>query len=657
MIIPFILLSTLMRQGPSLPLSDLKQAVVFTINEGSGGSAHAMALMEKIPANLMIRSWFKWHEAPPVAQWINQPKQAHQLGILFGGGITCSALYDGENGLSQSQLLDMATRDAEGKLVNAWGQPGIRHGSLSSPAYLDYMFRWCREQIDAGVDSLFMDEREAAIEAKEGFDDHTLNAFRVFLMRDNQNTKAWGLRDSRWKREFDIDLSDSKACPTGSIDSFRYRAYLQAHSLLKDPNVSSNKLAGQWNAFVTWRNDHAWADLQARIRAYAAEKGHNVTICANGLAPGVDLQVLGVWDRWMTKQGRIDLSENQIPVWHGIVESGQELAGKRVPVVLFQDWGFGNPPFPFMAVPLADRITWIRTKGAEIYAAGGFFAFPVYGPEGCDAGANGTLPIISHLASFYQAHKELFLNSEWLGWQGIQTAARDISIAKRWMPADNTLALHVVNRKLLNGEIQTQKLVSLSIPVSAKPVNVQVVSPDFDSRQSIPASLTGGRILVELPKLDAYAIVLLRFSSPPNLDLLRDPLRIVPNAMWSRPARNEFTVSPTGKVTGLGDLNAFLQARLHPELKNSPTFVTDFAHPTQFRVHIRSVASIGARVCISIDGQVKTVMALPDRDGKNDPSAKEYDQTVEYLVPRGPHRVTVDNDGADWAVVDWYEFK
>ena len=28
----------------------------------------------------------------------------------------------------------------------------------------------------------------------------------------------------------------------------------------------------------------------------------------------------------------------------------------------------------------------------------------------------------------------------------------------------------------------------------------------------------------------------------------------------------------------------------------------------------------------------------------------------ECLIPPGPHRVMLDNDGPDWAVVDWLEF-
>ena len=107
--------------------------------------------------------------------------------------------------------------------------------------------------------------------------------------------------------------------------------------------------------------------------------------------------------------------ENQLPYWRSLVESGRELAGKTVPVVLFHDWGFGETPFPWMAVSPADRELWMRTRGAEIYAAGGFFAFPVLGPFGCNAAQDGTLGCIATQAAFYQAQRSLYLKSRYLG--------------------------------------------------------------------------------------------------------------------------------------------------------------------------------------------------------------------------------------------------
>ena len=101
---------------------------------------------------------------------------------------------------------------------------------------------------------------------------------------------------------------------------------------------------------------------------------------------------------------------------------------------------------------------------------------------------------------------------------------------------------------------------------------------------------------------------------------------------------------------------AFLQGHLHPELRNSPTFLVDFPNPTKFGVHIRTVASQGARLSISVDGTPVLVVDLVDHGGKNAPASKSYDKTFECRIPAGKHRLSVDNAGADWALVDWYKF-
>lgn len=173
-------------------------------------------------------------------------------------------------------------------------------------------------------------------------------------------------------------------------------------------------MSALWSQFRLWRDDRAWRTLTDRIRAYAKQQGKMVLISANGFAKYVDLQVLGIWGQWLTKDGHIDLSKSQLSNWRSIVQQGYRVVGKRVPVVLFHDWGFGNPPFPFLAVPPSERETWIRIRGAEIYAAGGFFAFPVLGPFGCDANKDGTLPVITRQTAFYQRHRDLYLKGCYL---------------------------------------------------------------------------------------------------------------------------------------------------------------------------------------------------------------------------------------------------
>jgi hypothetical protein len=134
-------------------------------------------------------------------------------------------LYHGENGLTEQQVLDMATRGPDGQLVNAWNEPHCRHGTLSNPAYLDYLLSSCKQQIDAGADYLFMDEINAALQADEGFDDYSIADFRKFLL-ERYGKQGWKATDARWQEVLKIDLTNKDVVPDATMETFQYRAYL-----------------------------------------------------------------------------------------------------------------------------------------------------------------------------------------------------------------------------------------------------------------------------------------------------------------------------------------------------------------------------------------------------------------------------------------------
>jgi hypothetical protein len=99
-----------------------------------------------------------------------------------------------------------------------------------------------------------------------------------------------------------------------------------------------------------------------------------------------------------------------------------------------------------------------------------------------------------------------------------------------------------------------------------------------------------------------------------------------------------------------------LQGNLHKHLRNPPTFVVNMPRGGVLRVHVRGVAILGARLQWQVDGRVQKTIDLPDRDGKNDAFAPEYDRTYELPIPPGRHRATLDNIGGDWACIGWYAF-
>ncbi|MCX6898490.1 MAG: hypothetical protein NT105_07300 [Verrucomicrobia bacterium] len=587
------------------PVTDIRDAVVYTVHETMDAD-YGIRAGAKAGSDCWIRAWFKWNQARDYAAMAHLVPKAHALGALFGGGITCSALYHGENGLTETQVLDMATRGPDGKLVDAWAERNCRHGTLSNPAYLEYLLSWCRRQIDAGADYLFMDEINAALQANEGFDDYSL-------------------RD--------------------------YRAWLEKRGLSFKP-PAPGKPPVEWHAFRRDRDDRAWKWLTDAIRSYAASKGRCVLISGNGLARYVDLQVLGVWGLWRVKDGAVDLSENQIIDWASTVAAGRALAGKRVPVVFFHDWGFNG--FPWMEVPPPNRELWIRVRGAEIYAAGAFFAFPVHGPMGNDALRDGTIHEVARQTAFYQRNKALYLDARLLGFEPIETNAPLLSTALWRRDGPPALLLHVINRQAKDTKPVRRANVEITLPTANAPKAVRIVSPDWDGEQQGETRIKNGRVVVTLPSLDAYAVAILDYDALPEVKIAS--LRTVPTAQWGRPERSEFVVERDGTVRDAWALPAFLQGNLHAALREPPTFLVNMPRGGKLNVHVRAVATLGAKLECLMDGTLTQTVDFPDLDGKNDSSAREYDKTFEFAVPPGRHRVMLRNNGGDWAYVAWYAF-
>jgi hypothetical protein len=640
-------------------LTEIGRAVVFSVHE-SGDPARAdrdVDLARSVGSEVLIRVIFKWNQAPSLENLRPVVDKAHASGALFGGGITCSALYDTENNITRGQLLDMATRNPEGKLVDAWGKPGLRHGSLSSPAYLDYLFKWCREQIDAGVDYLFMDDPPVVLEKDEGYDDHSLMDFRHYLLENCPQTGDLRTDDRRWTDSWKIDLTDAGVCPDRTMASFDYRGYLSAHGWLRDPDQVNNPLRVLWQQFRFWRDDRAWKALTDRIRVYAGERGRTVVISGNGLAKYVDLQVMGVWSQWDGITGHIDLRENKIPAWHALAVRGQVEAGMRVPVVFFHDWGFSDPPFPWLAVPPSERALWMRTRGAEIYAAGAFFAFPVSGPFGCDAQADGTLPVMQQQSAFYRMHRDLYLKADYLGFETPRSDTPNLSFAL-WIREGRTILLHVINRNVTDGTLYPQKNVIVQIPLDRVPKECTLISPDFAGERPLACRKSGDNLEIALGDIDAYAVAVLSYDGMVDTGrVIKEAPRTIPTGSWARPDRSEFHVRPDGLVEEADALIGFLQGQLHPELRNPPSFLVNALSPGKLTVHIRSVAAAGARVEYRVDDRPVQYVDLPDLDGMNDAVGNEYDKTLSFPIPAGTHRLTLDNVGKDWAYIAWVAFE
>ena len=204
-----------------------------------------------------------------------------------------------------------------------------------------------------------------------------------------------------------------------------------------------------------------------------------------------------MWGNWRTKDGRIDLTESQIDQWGSTVAAGWGMAGRKVPVVLFHDWGFGG--FPWMKVPPEDRRLWIRVRGAEIYAAGGFFAFPVHGPSGNDARQDGTLPEIARQSRFYHEHQDLYLDAELLGFDPLETSQAGLSLALWRRISPPSLILHVINRQAEEGKPKRRGPLAVTLPTDCVPKTVSIVSPDWPGEKRGEVRVNGGKLTITLP--------------------------------------------------------------------------------------------------------------------------------------------------------------
>jgi hypothetical protein len=392
------------------------------------------------------------------------------------------------------------------------------------------------------------------------------------------------------------------------------------------------------------------------IRARAAADGRRVWVSANGLAKYVDLQVLGVWGRWRTNaDGRVDLARSQLADWWATVRAGRRKVGRRVPVVFFHDWGMNG--YPWMRVTAAERVAWMRTRAAEIYAAGGRFAFPVRGPWGKNAVQDGIFDEMVRQIAFYRRHKDLYLAGDVAGLEPLETDAPDLSLALWRCEAPPRLVLHVINRQV-DGRWRPvpRKDVAVTLPTERVPKRVRIVSPDWDGGQTgLAAAADGDRVTVALPEVRAYAVAVLEYDGAAPAVRMASP-RVRPAARWGRPERSEFRVEPDGTVAGAEALNGFLQGRLHTHLRNPPTFLLDVPKGGRMRLHVMGVAMTGATLEVLLDGKRVRTIDLPDRDGRNDAGAAEYDATFTVDLPAGTERVTVRNVGPDWAFVSWYAF-
>ena len=638
---------------------DASAVRVFTVNEevmNKDGQDLALG----VPSQMLIRPWFRWRNARDYARdaWVVQP--FHERGISFGGGITLSAIYRGENGLAEETFLDYATRDPSGNLYPAFGNSriGYVHGSIAHRKYLDYALSWARKLIDAGVDNLFMDEVDGAYNLHEGFDDYGLAGFRGWLTRRYVGGQNWSETDARWTERFRIDFRDAAVCPDGTLKSFNYRNYLQKHGWTGQPDHPDNPLREEWGwpgdmrlgkSYCGERREEAWRYQCESLREYARGKGRKIQIAANGVNRHVDFQIQGLWDQTLAKKdNRLDVSRSYVGLWRGALDRSRRLLGREVPVVFFHDWGTGFPYWERLGGD--EHKLWLRIYAPEVYAAGGFLAFPVHGPFGCDSRKDGSVEVIRRLAEFFNRHAALYRDTKWLSERQVAADRPGVTCLAKVQAGARRLLLHVTNRNCAKDSARPApvKDLGLSFPVLGEVARATLVSPDLEEAPAVPWRTEAGKTSVAIPSLESYAVVCVEYGHFDPAPMAADVVVTVSD-VWGRPAQNVFEVGPRG-VAGDESPNRFVQGQLHPHLRNNPVFLVDCPRAASFVVHVDRVAELGAKICVLVDGQKALEADLPG--GGGGPAGSGVARECAVPLAAGRHRIQVENPGRDWFGVE-----
>jgi len=129
----------------------------------------------------------------------------------------------------------------------------------------------------------------------------------------------------------------------------------------------------------------------------------------------------------------------------------------------------------------------------------------------------------------------------------------------------------------------------------------------------------------------------------------RAALSFGPGGGFAAATQSEFVVGTDGIPAGMSRFPAFLQGQAHRDMMPKPlTLQVTYPQSGTFTVSVGQVSKGGAHLKISVDG--KSV----ERDypaGAADSRPKADSETVQVDVAEGAHTITIQNTGADWAVI------
>jgi hypothetical protein len=148
-------------------------------------------------------------------------------------------------------------------------------------------------------------------------------------------------------------------------------------------------------------------------------------------------------------------------------------------------------------------------------------------------------------------------------------------------------------------------------------------------------------------------------ARPPGTPAQLTDLTVRPTiASWEEHPANQprdYQVGRDGVIRDCDKLSAVLHGIVnHPRQHNPPTFVVDYPAAGAFEVVIDGVSGWGgANLSIRLDGEQKLSADFPDNAPDDHETMHHYDGAYRIAVSPGPHRITVENSGADWSFVSY----
>lgn len=196
------------------------------------------------------------------------------------------------------------------------------------------------------------------------------------------------------------------------------------------------------------------------------------------------------------------------------------------------------------------------------------------------------------------------------------------------------------------------KNLTVKFPVLGRIRQAALLSPDTPGAAPLSPADVDGKTTLVIPSLTSYAVAVLDYQQLAPAPMAAD-VRVPVLGEWRRPRENSFTVGRDGLVAADELPNSYVQGRLHPDLRNNPLFVVDYRQAGTFMVEVDRVASMGARLTVSVDG--RTVLEV-DLAGKSCAGREGVEAVREFAapIPPGKHQIQVDNPGPDWFSVRGY---